>query len=1296
MNRLLHYAYLTDDLQTFRSLLQSSQSSLRVRQELNKKDWKGCTLLHIAATDGKVDYLTALLNHPAVDSRLQDEESRWTALHRALYHGKLECGMVLLRNNWELLKIKDREGYSAFDVFNSTIDGTGPLPFSLLGGTDLFTFGSNANFNLGFPNNDDRAHPERVLLPPMPSNQFKDQRILDVQMSKLHTIVLTVEPRSNIYVCGFGNHGRLGLPSGKTHFKITALPGISSHVSMVALSQDHTLALTSSGTLYSWGSNAHGQLGYHIEKSGGQEPPIQPSPRKVIALKRERIIGCAVSRVHSVAWTETETFTWGRNQGQLGYPIDPGETTQTTPRKVASLDGKVVMVAAIEKATSVLTHAHDVIVCMNEGLFKLNLSFQLNRFSNKISLFRPRASFQPNQISKISSGGATILAITSMGDVFKISFSSPHLSTLRPSQLSKQITPIRIVSLRRKPFTFRDAAVGQDDSILVCTLSGSVWKRVREGISGRGAEWKFKRVPGITRAVAVRGTTSGAYAVIRDDVRLGEVNICQSSFIQDLMQGSVFQNLISPTTALGDEYKKRLQMLHQKAINLLLDENYLEAITDLSYRSNITTDCHVAYGHIRLPVHQFVLAARSTTLRSTFVQNSSTSDLALIDEDGLTIITFVDIHLPSLFILLYYLYTDHLLRPFSLPEHLIPSHLRHTKAELTKLSILLNLSVLQKSLASSYSHQPPATLHANFLSTILNSEFEYWANTVVVLSDSHIEANSFILSARSSFFEATISDTWVAYRMEKKVDMSHISSKVFNIVLRYIYGDELDTLFDSLDFSHVDEFTDFVVDVMNCADELLLDRLKEKCESLLREYVTFRSMISRLTEADRCGANQLKNACLEYCIINGEAMMESRFFDELEWPLIQQLEGKLCELQRRRFPNVRTNIHLESLHAKYPALKFDILQEHERFKQELKALPETGKSAFLGLFAQCKEHYNSSLNHKRSHTDLHSRQTPIVRLPCSDEMFKLDSDLRELGDSEISWRINSHQDVSLKNHIILITQKGPDKTNPLHSSFRLNVSKEKALVSLSSAPSGIAYVKSVLSESRSEVSGSLRNVHWPGLYDTYSSPHSSPKHKEGVWGKPLVTSIPNLKSTFTDTSPRTKEIDPRPCFLPVRNGPIPVKLSQRQRKRQSVPSLTELSPISVLQRTTVVNHNTVPPWKINAADQKTAPIYRTVPEGDQSASLPSIKIPFRNNMPSQEAVAQSEPESFRLSKSEPRHSLFHVSLTDVIFEQQRESNHLQSRGPKQTLKEIQEQETFEKWFEMESKKVQEERARIHN
>ena len=151
-------------------------------------------------------------------------------------------------------------------------------------------------------------------------------------------MIVTDEPRGNLRVCGFGSGGRCVIvfcstrtvlilpvvslgPGQHTQYAPIPIPGFTQTVTSVAVGQDHTLVLTKSGEVYSWGLNRFAQLGYVVETvTGGRvEEPIQSTPRKISGALRNRVVeGVAACKTASACWTRDEVFTWGTNNGQLG------------------------------------------------------------------------------------------------------------------------------------------------------------------------------------------------------------------------------------------------------------------------------------------------------------------------------------------------------------------------------------------------------------------------------------------------------------------------------------------------------------------------------------------------------------------------------------------------------------------------------------------------------------------------------------------------------------------------------------------------------------------------------------------------------------------------------------------------------------------------------------------------------------------------------------------------------------------------------------------------------------------
>jgi ankyrin repeat protein len=84
------------------------------------------SVLHIAAstdTPQAYAFFSVLLRNPNLSVNLQDYESGYTALHRALYAGNIRAARDLLLRNDIDVSVKDTEGLTAFDLYNGTVEG---------------------------------------------------------------------------------------------------------------------------------------------------------------------------------------------------------------------------------------------------------------------------------------------------------------------------------------------------------------------------------------------------------------------------------------------------------------------------------------------------------------------------------------------------------------------------------------------------------------------------------------------------------------------------------------------------------------------------------------------------------------------------------------------------------------------------------------------------------------------------------------------------------------------------------------------------------------------------------------------------------------------------------------------------------------------------------------------------------------------------------------------------------------------------------------------------------------------
>jgi len=160
------------------------------------------------------------------------------------------------------------------------------------------------------------------------------RRISHIAVGDSHTVI--VDSASNIFTFGLGDYGQLGradrrnaeVPKKVDALKHSAQTGKANFSSMnrsvmenveikgLAAGRDHTLALTNSGHIFSWGGNRRGQLGHSNFNSSA-------IPRLVEGIKNVRIV--ATGSYHSCCLADPGVvYTWGAREC-LGRKTDSDE-----------------------------------------------------------------------------------------------------------------------------------------------------------------------------------------------------------------------------------------------------------------------------------------------------------------------------------------------------------------------------------------------------------------------------------------------------------------------------------------------------------------------------------------------------------------------------------------------------------------------------------------------------------------------------------------------------------------------------------------------------------------------------------------------------------------------------------------------------------------------------------------------------------------------------------------------------------------------------------------------------------
>lgn len=813
-------------------------------------------------------------------------------------------------------------------------------PPVLLNGDEVYTFGSNKNVTLGFGDQDDRQFPERIVLrrpdhllqrffrehctrqnqylasmgsPLQESGLLQPKGIVDlpthirntpiviqdVQMSKLHTAVLTTDPISNLYMCGHGPGGRLGTGSETTRYQFTCIEGgglSQRKVAAVALGQNHTLATTDDGEIYSWGNNTFGQLGYALPKPAlKDDDPISTIPRQIFGpLKRELVAGIAASRIHSVVHTTTSLYTFGKNEGQLGIVDSDARSLemQIIPRKIAAslFSSPILSVSAIDGASICLLENREVWVFANYGYAKL--SFDLDGFTSnflKESWLTTRYDTTPNKIKKITAGGDTICVLSTSGQVFTVAVSrrtegaqDATTSTTNPKQIRGALSvPYRIWSSQKSHMAARDVDVDQDGSIILTTEVGSVWRRTKRAtiknanITGaaeiKPKDYKFQRVPGLTRVIAVRASAFGAYAAIRKDcdVTRTQIGVDELGIWDDVSPLLSVHELTNFEESSDDEEPtprfwtrpSEAQSLRKRALK---SKDLEKEVSEILQQASLTTEnsydmiVGTTTSDVFLPLHQFMLCGRSRVLHEAMLTfNAHGNEITLTDlltikkYDDSVLVLFHGLDFLTIFDLALYIYTDSVVDFWNVTR-LYPTlayRYRAIRTELMKVASRLDMKQLESAVRQMVS--PRKSLHMDLELAIKEASFFESGDVIVDLADGEMLLHSDLICQRCPFFEGLFrgraGGQWLSQRRTEasslvRVDLTHVNTHIFELVVRHLYTDAGEEIFEDVtsedlnDLLALDELLDHVMDVMSVANELMLDRLTQVCQRLIGRY----------------------------------------------------------------------------------------------------------------------------------------------------------------------------------------------------------------------------------------------------------------------------------------------------------------------------------------------------------------------------------------------------------------------------------------------------------------------------
>uniref|UniRef100_A0AAR2LB21 HECT domain-containing protein n=1 Tax=Pygocentrus nattereri TaxID=42514 RepID=A0AAR2LB21_PYGNA len=210
----------------------------------------------------------------------------------------------------------------------------------LLHDGSVYTCGSNSRGQLGHEKTGTK--PELVVA-------LDAQKIASMACGEAHS--LAVNEQGQVFAWGAGDGGQLGLGTAEEAVRVPRLiKKLCEHrISQVMCGNQHCIALSKDGQLFTWGQNSSGQLGL------GKGEPSSLSPQPLKSLCGIPLAQISAGGDHSFALSLSgAVFGWGRNSaGQLGLN---DEQDRAVPCHIKFLRSqKVVYISCGEEHTAALT-----------------------------------------------------------------------------------------------------------------------------------------------------------------------------------------------------------------------------------------------------------------------------------------------------------------------------------------------------------------------------------------------------------------------------------------------------------------------------------------------------------------------------------------------------------------------------------------------------------------------------------------------------------------------------------------------------------------------------------------------------------------------------------------------------------------------------------------------------------------------------------------------------------------------------------------------------------------------------
>jgi hypothetical protein len=225
---------------------------------------------------------------------------------------------------------------------------------------------------------------------------------------------------------------------------------------------------------------------------------------------------------------------------------------------------------------------------------------------------------------------------------------------------------------------------------------------------------------------------------------------------------------------------------------------------------------------------------------------SSGNDAFLVTKDsGRLKLLFRGLDLLTVINFTYFTITGDIIPIWQRPRGPLASRLRDVKSEILRLATQLGIKDLDFTVKSQLITFPTQSVGLKrFFSYLpVDPSVLPGTDTVIQLEDGAIRVHSAIMCQRCPFFNGLFlgraKGKWIEGRRAEgdiRIDFSHVKRWAFERVLRWVYTDSCENLFDDLIAEDLDNYLDKIIEVLGLANELMIEILARGCQILISKH----------------------------------------------------------------------------------------------------------------------------------------------------------------------------------------------------------------------------------------------------------------------------------------------------------------------------------------------------------------------------------------------------------------------------------------------------------------------------